>query len=38
MGGVIDAVAEFNSGRASIGYSVFYYAYAMYGNDAVDKL
>ena len=38
MGGVIDAVAEFNSGRASIGYSVFYYAYAMYGNDNVRFL
>jgi len=38
MGGIIDAVAEFNNGESSIGYSVFYYAYAMYGNDNVRFL
>jgi len=38
MGGIIDAVAEYKNGRASIGFSVFYYAYAMYGKDDVRFL
>ena len=38
MGGVIDAVSEYVNGRAAIGFSVYYYAYAMYGNDSVRFL
>jgi len=38
MGGVIDAVSDYVNGKSSIGFSVFYYAYAMYGNDNVRFL
>lgn len=38
MGGIIDAVAEYKNGDATIGFSVFYYAYVMYGNDNVRFL
>ena len=38
MGGVVDAVADYKNSAASIGFSVFYYAYAMYGNNNVRFL
>ena len=38
MGGIVDAVAEYENGEAAIGFSVFYYASYMYGNDDIRFL
>lgn len=38
MGGLIDSVAAYDNAESAIGYSVFYYATDMYGNDEVKLL
>jgi len=38
MGGIIDAVAQYRNGDASIGFSVFYYASVMYENQNIRLL
>lgn len=38
MIGIIDAVANYEDGPASIGYSYYYFATAMYGNDNIKLL
>ncbi len=38
MGGMINAVAEYDNSRASIGYSYFYYVNTMYKRDTIKML
>ena len=38
MGGLIDAVAEYDNAKASIGYSYFYYVNTMYKRDTIKML
>lgn len=38
MGGLIDAVAEYDNSRAAIGYSYFYYVNTMYQKDTIKML
>lgn len=38
MGGLIDAIAEYDNSRAAIGYSYFYYVNTMYKRDTIKML
>ena len=38
MGGLIDAIAEYDNSRVSIGYSYFYYVNTMYKKDTIKMV